>query len=54
MASRIRPPRLLVLKDGTVAEVGPHAELLLKPDGEFRKRVEMQNEINRLPTVAVL
>ncbi|HEY3413968.1 MAG TPA: ABC transporter transmembrane domain-containing protein [Armatimonadota bacterium] len=45
--------RLLVLKEGKVAEVGTHAELLLKPDGEFRKLVEMQTEINQLTTLAV-
>ena len=45
--------RLLVLKDGKVAEVGTHAELLLKPEGEFRKLVEMQNEINQLTIQAV-
>jgi ATP-binding cassette subfamily B protein len=45
--------RLLVLKEGKVAEMGTHAELLLNPDGEFRKLVEMQTEINQLTTVAV-
>jgi ABC-type multidrug transport system fused ATPase/permease subunit len=45
--------RLLDLKEGRVAEVGTHAELLLNPDGEFRKLVDMQNEINQLTTQAV-
>jgi len=32
---------LLVLKEGKVAEVGTHAELLANPDGEFRKLVDL-------------
>lgn len=45
--------RLLVLRDGEVAESGTHAELLSRPDGEFRKLVDMQNEINQLTAQAV-
>jgi ATP-binding cassette subfamily B protein len=45
--------RLLVLKDGKVAEVGTHEELLADPNGEFRKLVDMQNEINQLTATAV-
>jgi ATP-binding cassette subfamily B protein len=40
--------RLLVLKDGKVAEVGTHEELQADPNGEFRKLVDMQTEINQL------
>jgi ATP-binding cassette subfamily B protein len=45
--------RLLVLKEGKVAEVGTHEELLANPDGEFRKLVDMQTEINQLTATAV-
>ena len=45
--------RLLVLKDGKVAEIGTHEELLSNPDGEFRKLVEMQTEINQLSAQVV-
>ncbi|HEY3269419.1 MAG TPA: ABC transporter transmembrane domain-containing protein [Armatimonadota bacterium] len=45
--------RLLVLKEGKVAEIGTHEELLANPDGEFRKLVDMQNEINQLVTATV-
>lgn len=45
--------RLLVLKEGKVAEIGTHAELLAKEDGEFRKLVEMQTEINQISSQVV-
>jgi ABC-type multidrug transport system fused ATPase/permease subunit len=50
-----RPPlplreieRSLTLGDGKVADVVTHEELLANPDGEFRKLVDMQTEINQL------
>jgi ABC-type multidrug transport system fused ATPase/permease subunit len=36
-----------------VAEVGTHEELLANRDGEFRKLVDMQTEINQLTATAV-
>jgi ATP-binding cassette subfamily B protein len=45
--------RLVVMKEGRVAEVGTHEELLEMEDGEFRKLVEMQTEINQLTSQAV-
>ncbi|PYJ82555.1 MAG: ABC transporter, partial [Verrucomicrobia bacterium] len=39
--------RLVVLKDGKVAEVGTHEELLEKK-GEFHRLVQMQQAINRI------
>lgn len=38
--------RLVVIDEGMVAEVGTHAELLEKPDGIYKKLVEMQLEMN--------
>jgi ABC-type multidrug transport system fused ATPase/permease subunit len=43
--------RLVVLKDGTTAEVGTHAELMAKR-GEFYRLVQMQQEISQLIQVA--
>ena len=37
--------RLLVMKDGHIVEEGTHEELLSKPDGVFRRLVEMQQEV---------
>ncbi len=45
--------RLMVMKEGKVAEIGTHAELLAKEDGEFRRLVEMQTEINQITAQAV-
>ena len=42
-----------MLKDGKVAEVGTHEELLADPNSEFRKLVDMRNEINQLTAAAV-
>ena len=39
--------RLLVLKDGKIAEIGTHEELLNKK-GEFHRLVEMQQNINKI------
>ena len=39
--------RLVVLKDGKVAEVGTHEELIEKK-GEFHRLVEMQQEMNKI------
>lgn len=39
--------RLFVMQDGKIAEIGTHAELLARPDGVFRKLVDMQTEIAR-------
>ncbi|HYT59566.1 MAG TPA: ABC transporter ATP-binding protein, partial [Haliangiales bacterium] len=39
--------RLVVLKDGKVAEVGTHEELIGKK-GEFYRLVEMQQEMNKI------
>ncbi len=39
--------RLVVLKDGKIAEVGTHEELLGKK-GEFHRLVEMQQDINKI------
>jgi ATP-binding cassette subfamily B protein len=39
--------RLVVLKDGRVAEVGTHEELIQK-QGEFHRLVQMQQEMNRI------
>ncbi|HET7560315.1 MAG TPA: ABC transporter ATP-binding protein [Limnochordia bacterium] len=40
--------RLVVLDDGKVAEVGSHDELMAKPNGIFKRLVDMQQEINKL------
>ena len=39
--------RLVVLKDGKIAEVGTHEELIEKK-GEFCRLVQMQQEINKI------
>jgi ATP-binding cassette subfamily B protein len=40
--------RLLVMEKGKVVELGTHDELMAKPEGVFRRLVEMQTEINKL------
>ena len=40
--------RLVVIDEGTVAEVGTHEELLAKEDGIYKKLVDMQQEVNKL------
>jgi ATP-binding cassette subfamily B protein len=39
--------RLLVLKDGKIAEIGTHEELLAKK-GEFHRLVDLQQDINKI------
>lgn len=43
--------RLVVVKDGRVAEEGTHAELMAKENGEYKKLVEIQTEWSR--TIAI-
>jgi ATP-binding cassette subfamily B protein len=43
--------RLVVLKDGKVAEVGTHDELLEKK-GEFHRLVEMQQEMSKIKALS--
>ena len=40
--------RLVVIEKGKVSEMGTHDELMEKPEGTFRRLVEMQTEINKL------
>src|SRR4029450_10825004 len=40
-----RATRLVVLKDGAIAETGTHRELLGKPDGIYRRLYEMQLQL---------
>ena len=44
--------RLLVLKDGRIAEEGTHEELLAKPDGLFKHFVELQMEVAKTRRIA--
>ncbi len=43
--------RLVVIKEGSIAEMGPHAELMAKEDGVYRRLVTIQTEWSR--TIAV-
>lgn len=43
--------RLFVIKDGTIVEQGSHQELLLKEQGEYKKLVDMQLELQSVRTV---
>ena len=40
--------RLIVMERGKIAELGTHDELMAKPEGTFRRLVEMQTEINKM------
>ena len=40
-----RASRLLVIKNGQIAEAGTHAELLAKDDGVYRRLYDMQREL---------
>ncbi len=40
--------RLVVIDDGTIAEIGTHDELLALDGGIYRKLVDMQKEVNKL------
>ena len=43
--------RLIVLKDGEIAEMGTHDELLQKKDGEFHRLVQTYQEISKVRAV---
>ncbi|MGI4791935.1 MAG: ABC transporter transmembrane domain-containing protein [Janthinobacterium lividum] len=40
--------RLMVMEKGKLVELGTHDELLNKPEGVFRRLVDMQQEVNKL------
>ena len=40
--------RLMVMEKGKLVELGTHDELLSKPEGVFRRLVDMQQEVNKL------
>ncbi len=40
--------RLMVIERGKLVELGTHDELLARPDGVFRKLVDMQKQVNEL------
>ena len=42
--------RLMVMEKGKLVELGTHDELLNKPEGVFRRLVDMQQEVNKLKT----
>ena len=43
--------RLLVLKKGRIAEIGTHDELLARPEGVYRRLVDIQSELARVRAV---
>jgi len=43
--------RLIVLDNGRIVEIGTHEELLAKPDGVFRRLVDMQAELSKVVAV---
>jgi ATP-binding cassette subfamily B protein len=43
--------RLMVIERGKLVELGTHDELLAKPDGVFKKLVDMQREVNQMRQV---
>jgi ATP-binding cassette subfamily B protein len=43
--------RLIVLENGRIVEIGTHEELLAKPDGVFRRLVDIQAELSRVVAV---
>jgi len=43
--------RLVVLEKGKVVEVGTHEELVQKPDGIYRKLVDIQTELSQIKVV---
>ena len=40
--------RLMVMEKGRLVELGTHNELLAKPEGVFRRLVDMQQQVNKL------
>ena len=40
--------RLMVMEKGKLVELGTHDELMDKPEGVFRRLVNMQQEVNKL------
>lgn len=38
----------MVMEKGKLVELGTHDELLSKPEGVFRRLVDMQQEVNKL------
>lgn len=46
--------RLLVMEKGKVAELGTHDELLAKPEGVYKRLVEMQQAVNKLREEALV
>jgi len=46
-----RAERLMVLDEGKMAELGTHDELMEKPDGVYKKLVNLQTELSRIKAV---